>query len=60
MDNLDNSHKDCGLTGLEKIIEDISETLIIERRNQSGMKNTINKVGNRTDTMNIGLEEADE
>ena len=52
------------LTGLEKRIEDISETLTTEikelKKNQSEMKNAINEIGNRLDAMNSRLEEAEE
>ena len=52
------------LTGLEKRMEDISETLTTEikelKKNQSEMKDAINKVGNRVDTINSRLEEAGE
>ena len=50
------------LTGLEKRIEDISETLIteIKRVKESEMKNTINEIASRLDSMNTRLEEAEE
>ena len=48
------------LTGLDKRIEDISETLTTDikefKNNQSVMKNAINKIGNRLNAMNIRLE----
>ena len=52
------------LTGLEKRMEDISETLTIEikefKRNHSEMKNAMNEIKNRPDAMNSRLEEAKE
>ena len=52
------------LTGLEKRMEDISETLSTEikelKKNQSEMKNTTNEIGNRFDAMNSRLEEAEQ
>lgn len=52
------------LTGLEKRIENISETLTTEitdlKRNQPEMKNSILKIGNRLNAMNSRLEKAEE
>jgi len=47
------------LNGLEKIVEDISETLNTEK-NQSDMKNTIIEIKNTLGRINSRLEEAEE
>ena len=49
------------LTGLEKRVEDISETLNNEiKKNQSEMKNTINEIKNTLDGINNRVDEAEE
>ncbi|KAF0878760.1 LORF1 protein, partial [Crocuta crocuta] len=51
-------------TRLKKRVEDFRETLTTEikhlKKNQSGMKHAITEIGNRFDSMNTRLEEADE
>ena len=48
-------------TGLEKRVEDISETLNTEiEKNKSEMKGAINYIRNVPDAMNSRLEEVDE
>ena len=49
------------LTGLEKRVEDISETLNTEiEKNKSEMKGAINYIRNVPDAMNSRLEESEE
>ena len=49
------------LTGLEKRLEDTSETLNKEiKKNQSEMKNTINEIENTLDGINSRIHEAEE
>ena len=47
------------ITGLEKILQDISEILSLEmkllKKNQSEMKDGIRKIGNRLDAINKRL-----
>ena len=45
---------------LNLIVEDISETLNKEKKNQSEMKNTINEIKNTLDGINSRLEEVEE